>query len=65
MNRVVRLASIVVLVGAGGCEPKESRSARRVTLSKDTHVLFITLDTTRADRLGCYGYPNVAPPALN
>ena len=27
-------------------------------------VLLITLDTTRADRLGCYGYANAATPAL-
>lgn len=30
-----------------------------------TNVLFITLDTTRADRLGCYGYSKALTPALD
>ncbi len=29
------------------------------------NVLFITLDTTRADRLGCYGYQKALTPALD
>jgi arylsulfatase A-like enzyme/Flp pilus assembly protein TadD len=29
------------------------------------NVLLITLDTTRADRLGCYGYARAATPALD
>ncbi len=29
------------------------------------NVLLITLDTTRADRLGCYGYQKAATPALD
>jgi len=29
------------------------------------HVLLITLDTTRADRLGCYGYAGATSPALD
>jgi arylsulfatase A-like enzyme/Flp pilus assembly protein TadD len=29
------------------------------------NVLLITLDTTRADRLGCYGYANAKTPALD
>ena len=29
------------------------------------NVLLITLDTTRPDRLGCYGYTNAATPALD
>jgi arylsulfatase A-like enzyme/Flp pilus assembly protein TadD len=30
-----------------------------------TNLLFITLDTTRADRLGCYGYTAAATPTLD
>lgn len=30
-----------------------------------TNVLVITLDTTRADRLGCYGYAGAVTPALD
>jgi arylsulfatase A-like enzyme/Tfp pilus assembly protein PilF len=29
------------------------------------NVLIITLDTTRADRLGCYGYPEAGTPSLD
>ncbi|HEY3968844.1 MAG TPA: sulfatase-like hydrolase/transferase [Planctomycetaceae bacterium] len=29
------------------------------------HLLLITLDTTRADRLGCYGYPQAHTPVLD
>ncbi len=29
------------------------------------HVLLITLDTTRADHLGCYGFENALTPALD
>lgn len=29
------------------------------------NLLFITLDTTRADRLGCYGYADAATPTLD
>src|SRR5690242_17076077 len=29
------------------------------------NVLLITLDTTRADRLGCYGYKGAVTPALD
>jgi len=29
------------------------------------NVLLITLDTTRADRLGCYGYPNGLTPTID
>ena len=34
-------------------------------LNKAPNVLLITLDTTRADRLGCYGYHDAETPALN
>lgn len=30
-----------------------------------TNVLIVTLDTTRADRLGCYGYKKALTPALD
>jgi arylsulfatase A-like enzyme/Flp pilus assembly protein TadD len=31
----------------------------------DRNLLLITLDTTRADRLGCYGYEKISTPALD
>jgi arylsulfatase A-like enzyme/Flp pilus assembly protein TadD len=44
----------------GGC----GRQGFRGSLSGD-NVLLITLDTTRADRLGCYGYSRAVTPALD
>jgi len=38
---------------------------RAFVLSRRPHVLLITLDTTRADRLGCYGYARALTPALD
>ena len=28
------------------------------------NILFITLDTTRADRIGCYGYEKIKTPNI-
>jgi len=37
----------------------------RITKPEDLNVLLITLDTTRADRLGCYGYKKAGTPNLD
>jgi len=49
-----RLVLLVVLVCCG-CMHKET----------PRNVILVTLDTTRADRLGCYGYPNAQTPHLD
>ena len=47
-----------------GCErAKTDRPAKPGPTAPS--VLLITLDTTRADRLGCYGYPQARTPALD
>jgi hypothetical protein len=34
--------------------------------SSDTpNVILVTIDTLRADRLGCYGYAHAATPAID
>lgn len=33
--------------------------------AKDYNVILITMDTTRADRLGCYGFPAVETPTID
>jgi arylsulfatase A-like enzyme/tetratricopeptide (TPR) repeat protein len=33
--------------------------------SSDLNVLFFTLDTTRADHIGCYGYPQIKTPNID
>ena len=38
---------------------------RRPARGRGCNVLLITLDTTRADRLGCYGFDKAATPALD
>jgi len=37
----------------------------RLRKGKDFNVILITLDTTRADRLGCYGFSRIETPTLD
>jgi arylsulfatase A-like enzyme/predicted Zn-dependent protease len=37
----------------------------RLRGEKDFNVILVTLDTTRADRLGCYGFSRIETPALD
>ena len=62
----------LVAVGLAGavqcaCSGDDSRLGRLPGGVKpsDLNLLLITLDTTRADRLGAYGLPNSATPALD
>ncbi|MCW8984337.1 MAG: sulfatase-like hydrolase/transferase [Thermoanaerobaculales bacterium] len=45
--------------------PKSTRAAVRVRPSPGANVLLVTLDTTRADHLGCYGGDAEATPTLD
>ena len=54
-----RLALLSLLLVGGGCRNREAEKAAR------PNVLLITLDTTRADRLGCYGYARPTSPNLD
>ncbi|MBU0719358.1 MAG: sulfatase-like hydrolase/transferase [Planctomycetes bacterium] len=64
MLRVYAILVGVVLLCLGlSCERREERSAREV--ASGPSVLLITLDTTRADRLGCYGYKAAQTPSLD
>lgn len=38
---------------------------KEVLRESNLNILLITLDTTRADRLGCYGYPKAKTPHLD
>lgn len=42
-----------------------ARLARRRPAPADLNVVLITLDTTRADRLGCYGFAGVETPRID
>jgi arylsulfatase A-like enzyme/predicted Zn-dependent protease len=37
----------------------------RLRRGRDLNVILVTLDTTRADRLGCYGFRNVETPTID
>lgn len=60
---VVFLACLLGLAGA--CEKSTSETERNKPLPAGPSVLLITLDTTRADRLGCYGHEQAKTPALD
>lgn len=54
--RLLCVAGILVIAGYVGW---------RWTQSRQPSVLLITLDTTRADRLGCYGHASAFTPVLD
>jgi len=54
---LVTFACAAALLAAGGCSPAALRPI--------DNVVIITLDTTRADRLPAYGYPDLETPALD
>lgn len=58
-RRIILFLACAALVIAAGVFVRTWRAAHRV------NVLLITLDTTRADRLGCYGYAKAETPALD
>lgn len=67
MKRVHAIPVAIVwslTVALAGCERRQSASAGGNDLRRH-NVLLITLDTTRADRLGCYGYAPAATPNLD
>jgi arylsulfatase len=51
-------AGAALLAAAAGCRSREAAPAR-------PPIVLITLDTTRADRLGCYGYARRTSPHLD
>jgi len=51
-----RLTSLLLVLAAGGCCPPGSHMP---------DIVLVTLDTTRADHLGCYGYFRQTTPFLN
>ena len=66
MNRAMRIATALAVAGfvLGGCERKPEAPAIAGKLA-GRNLLLITLDTTRADRLGCYGYKSAETPTLD
>lgn len=56
------LAALLALASPG-CSP--SRKEASVPAPRATNLLLVTLDTVRADRLGCYGYADAETPWLD
>src|SRR5256885_14264480 len=59
MPSALRFAPCAIVRGVGRA------SCERVAGDARPTLLLITLDTTRADRLGCYGYASALTPALD
>jgi arylsulfatase A-like enzyme len=69
MRRSGLLALLVLLAIPGGCVFAQAAvapaEAKPVAAPARPSVLIVTLDTTRADALGCYGAPEWATPNLD
>ncbi|MBI1827717.1 MAG: sulfatase-like hydrolase/transferase [Planctomycetes bacterium] len=69
--RIARIASqillsvLVLVVFLTGCSHKEDAKSTLAGKAQGRNVLFITLDTTRADHIGCYGYADAETPTLD
>ncbi len=67
----MRALSILLVLALCACSrgddptPDPARTPAGDAGARPWNVLFITLDTTRADRLGCYGYADAATPNLD
>lgn len=59
------LTSLVALFAAGAALVLPSCSRSAPPRLEAQNVLFITLDTTRADRIGCYGYEKAVTPVID
>ncbi len=56
---------LCLLVGNGSVGSIEPGEILRPGSAKGFNLVLITLDTTRADRLGCYGYARAKTPTLD
>lgn len=59
------LAAAVAVAGSG-CRPSDTRASDPVVRGPgEWNVILISIDTLRADRLGCYGYARDTSPAID
>ncbi|HLE84142.1 MAG TPA: hypothetical protein VJG13_07365, partial [Thermoanaerobaculia bacterium] len=65
MDRARRAAvalTALLALGATGCGA--GRSGREAPDAARPSFLLVSIDTLRADHLGCYGYPRATSPAI-
>jgi arylsulfatase A-like enzyme/tetratricopeptide (TPR) repeat protein len=71
MAAVALLLAVVAVAGWWWFSARSARAASGVDLGraaadpKNLNLLVITLDTTRADRIGAYGYKDIETPAID
>jgi arylsulfatase A-like enzyme/Flp pilus assembly protein TadD len=65
LRPLVLAAAFVLLAAAVFFIIRGFRGGARIVREEGLNVLLITLDTTRADRLGCYGYAEARTPHLD
>lgn len=63
-QRTILAVGAVTWLVVSGCDRGDGSTSLSGSLAGD-NVLLITLDTTRADRLGCYGYAPAATPTID
>ena len=60
---VLRLACAGAVLVSLGCEQRNAERGARP--ARDLNVLLISIDTLRADHLGCYGHPVIRTPNID
>jgi arylsulfatase A-like enzyme/Tfp pilus assembly protein PilF len=56
---------VAAIVGVLACCGSSEKEAPALAKLRPVNVLLVTIDTLRADRLGCYGYQDAATPVLD
>ena len=62
---ILALSAVIIIAAAAFLAARFLRPGVKVRKDSRLNVLLVTLDTTRADRLGCYGYPRARTPNLD
>lgn len=62
---IVSVGCLAVALLTAGCKSSRKPSAESSTTLKPINVVFITLDTVRADHLHCYGYKKIETPVID
>ncbi len=61
---VAMVATLAAVSRVGPDPPREAGTTNATALARGPNVLFVTLDTVRADHLSLYGYPRDTTPYL-